>query len=116
MKKQNLVILSGLIGIITGYFCSITFFAHSWITIILWVIVGLIVGLFCNRTKKSYKEGYVFGFFVTVSFLLFNFSGTSSKFFGFVILSILLGVVGAFCGALVVRTGLFIKRSFKQIR
>lgn len=92
------------VGIICGFISAHTLFSHSYTAIIFWGVVGLITGWF-TPNKEIRTMGFSYGFMLILSFLLFNFNGTSNKLFGFILISLLFSIGGAFGGWLSVYVG-----------
>ena len=100
-----MIVVAALVGIICGFFTAHSFLATSWTSLIFWGIIGVGVGFFCANRKEIVSTGVAFGFFVTISFLLFGFQGASDKFAGFVVFSLGLSILGAFCGIVLTYIG-----------
>jgi hypothetical protein len=110
--KYKYHIYGALVGIICGFISAHTLFSHSYTAIIFWGIVGLVVGWF-TPNEEVRTIGVHYGFMLILSFLLFNFGGTSDKLFVFILISLLFSIVGGLGGWLSVYVGHSIKVNLK---
>jgi hypothetical protein len=108
MRKNYLI--ASIIGIAVGYLSAQTFFVHSWLALIPWGIVGILVGLLAHETKQKLWAGAYYGFFLCGSFLLAQYHGTQSIWHGFIIMVIIIGMLGAICGAALAYTSKFFRK------
>lgn len=107
MKKARFY--GGLVGIICGYISAQPFAFLNWKNLFLWAAVGLLVGFIARDWHKAKAAGGFYGFFLTASFLIFGFEGSTDKIFGFILFSIGLSIIGVFCGILLGWIGHWIK-------
>jgi len=112
MKTKISILGSSLIGVIFGMLSNYSILNGSWINLVVWAIIGLLIGLFIDDKIFIKWSGIFYGFFITLSFLISGFQGSSDKIIGFGILSIVLSFIGAFCGWCLVFIGNRIKRMF----
>lgn len=116
MKRTYSVISSGLVGAIFGVLSNYSILVGiSWLNLGVWALVGLLIGAFIEETRLVRWSGLSYGFFVTVAFLASGFHGTSDKIAGFTIFSLVLGLVGAFCGLCLLAIGNWIKTKFRMV-
>jgi hypothetical protein len=112
MKRKLSLLSSALIGIIFGVLSNYSILFGSWVNLVVWAVVGLLIGLFIEDKIFIKWAGIFYGFFLTSSFLISGFQGSSNKIIGFSVLSIAISVVGAFCGWFIVFLGNWIKGRF----
>lgn len=93
--KYKYEIIAPLIGILLGYVTIHSFFAQSWLSIILWAVVGVIFVSFINEKKQVTVAGLLYGFFLCFSWLQFGFSGNSNIHTTFIIFSLLLSILAS---------------------
>src|SRR3954469_13980718 len=98
MSNKLYFFTAALVGVVCGFFTIHSFFAHSWASIILWIIVGLIVLYFSSSRKSALFAGGAFGFFTIITWLASGFAGAPDQMKGFAILAIGLGILGALSG------------------
>jgi hypothetical protein len=111
--KTVSIICSALVGIIFGILSNHSILVGSWYNLIVWAVVGMLIGLFIEQKKFVNWVGIAYGIALTLSFLISGFKGTSDKIFGFGILSLVLTIIGAFCGWLCVLIGFSIKNKIR---
>src|SRR5476649_1107339 len=109
MKIKISLISSTLIGIVFGVLSNYSILKGSWFNLVVWTFVGILIGIFIYDKRYIKWSGIFYGFFVTLSFLISGFKGSPDKILGFGLLSIILSVVGAFCGWGLVFMGNWIK-------
>jgi uncharacterized membrane protein YccC len=107
--KYTYHIYGALIGIACGFISAHTLFSHSYTALFFWGIVGLVAGWFTPH-EEIRTMGFHYGFILILSFLLFNFGGTSKTLFEFVLLSLLFSIVGGLAGWLSVYVGYWIRK------
>ena len=105
--RKNRIAVAGIIGLLVGTISAQTFFAGSWTALVFWGIAGLLVGAICADTGESRLSGLVFGFVLTLAFLLVGFKGAQSELTRFLVLSLALSLVGAICGLVLAAIGYF---------
>jgi hypothetical protein len=98
MTPKLYVLLSALLGVITGFITIHSPLAASWLSIFLWIAVGIAVVFFSSDRKTALYAGATFGFFDIASWLLSGFQGTADKIGSFHILTLALSALGAVCG------------------
>jgi len=52
MASRTYIVLSGLAGVVTGFFTIHSVFEHSWTSIFLWIVVGVVV-LYLSPSRWS---------------------------------------------------------------
>ena len=97
--KSRYSLIAIVIGIICG-FLSTHILLIGWYNLFFWAAVGILIGWFGKEKKTTLWAGAWYGFFMSMSFLLSGFQGSSDKFFSFVIFSLGLSIVGALGGML----------------
>ena len=107
-------ISSALLGIVFGVLTNYSILSGSWMNLGVWAVIGLLIGLFIEDKKFVMWSGLYYGFFVTISFLISGFEGTSDKLIGFIFLSLVLGLIGALCGWCLVFVSNWVKRKFRN--
>lgn len=100
MSNVFYIWLSGLVGILTGFVTIHSPLAHSWTSMIFWVIVGLIILYFSNERRIATYAGADFGFLTIFTWLFSGFQGASNQLPGFLTLTLILSIIGALCGVL----------------
>ena len=103
------VLIASAAGVVCGYVCAHAF-SLGWWNVILWGVVGAVLGLFMKGKNEVMWTGLWFGFFLSLSYLLNGFQGTSDKLPFFILLSLVLSIVGAFGGWLAVFLGSKLRR------
>jgi hypothetical protein len=98
------IFTASAVGVVCGYL-SAHAFSIGWWNIIFWGAAGIILGLFMKGKNEVMRTGLWFGFFLSLSFLLNGFQGTSDKLPVFILFSLALSIVGAFGGWLAVFLG-----------
>ena len=88
--------ISIVVGAFLGIVGSRLLFVGSWLSLIPWGVIGLAIGAI-SRKAERWLNGGLFGFCLTVAFMVAGYSGadpvmTKLPFF------ILLGAFGAACG------------------
>ncbi len=111
MKFKLSKISSAFVGIVFGVLANYSILLGSWLNLIIWAIVGLLIGLFIEDKRFVNGAGIWYGFFLVISFLISGFKGTPDKILGFALLSLALGILGAFCGWALVYSANLIKGS-----
>jgi hypothetical protein len=86
------------VGIVFGVLSNYSILRGSWVNLIVWSLVGILIGFFIENKKYVPLSGIFYGLFLTASFLISGFQGSTDKIFGFSILCIVLGAFGAACG------------------
>ena len=110
--KASITVLFGM-GI--GFFSAHTLFATSWIALLLWGVAGVGLGLFLiKEPKESLWTGGIFGFALSLTFLLSVFGGSPDKLPGYLVLALGLSVVGIIGGIASAFLGFFLKSFIKK--
>jgi hypothetical protein len=110
MKPTVMLIVSGLVGIACGLVSHSRFLEGQWANLVVWGIVGVALGWFTNGTRQIVWVGIVFGFLLSVSFLISGFQGSADKLPGFLILTLVLSVAGIVGGLAAVFVGSRLRR------
>ena len=105
MKSNLILIISALVGIACGLASQTSLLAGQWLTLIVWGIAGVVLGLFTPGGRVMVWAGIVYGFCLTVTFLISGFRGSADKLPGFLLLTLALSVVGAASGLVSVSVG-----------
>ncbi len=111
MKNTYSALKAALLGIACG-FVSTHIISIGWLNLGFWAIAGVALGLFSAQKKVAIWNGAVFGFTLSMSFLLSGFGGTSDKFGGFLLFSFLLSFVGILGGLITVFGGYWLRNRF----
>ena len=109
MKSRHMPITAILISIILG-FLSTHAFSLGYYNLVLWGVVGAGLGFFCSNKKTAIWVGTVYGFCLSVSFLLSGFQGAANKFLAFALFSLGLSMIGAVGGLTTSYIGCWIKK------
>jgi hypothetical protein len=97
------------VGIVCG-FMSAHFMLSFLASLFLWGVGGVTIGHFLELQRDAIlKVGAVYGFFLTISFLFFNFGASLDKFFSLIFLTLALSVIGMIGGVIAVAIGSFLK-------
>ena len=113
MKTKLSLISSSLVGIVFGILSNYSILSGSWIDLVLGTIIGLLIGLFIENKIFIKWSGIFYGFFLTLFFLISGFQGDSNKIIIFILFSIFLSIIGAFCGWCLVFTGNWVKTKLR---
>jgi len=87
------------LGIACGFLSAYTLGFASWWNLLLWAIAGVALGYFVVGTREVLWCGALYGFFLSMAFLLPFFRGASDQLLAFTILTLALTVV-SIAGAL----------------
>ena len=104
------ILLAGLSGVVCGTITAY-FFPRAWMDLALWVIAGILVGLFAASKKEVIWSGIIYGFLLTLSFLISGFQGSTDQLGVFALLCLALGAVGALCGLILAYIGSTLRRA-----
>lgn len=96
---MKLIFIAAIIGSVLGFIGSRILFVGSALSLIPWAIVGLVIGWFSKGMKDAIRNGGLYGFFLAFIFMLAGYTGNSPIITRFPFFA-LLGLVGAFCGAI----------------
>ena len=111
MNRQRWIAV--VLGIIAGIL-STHVLLIGWGNLIFWGIVGIVIGFFVIGRREVIWTGALFGFFLSISFLLSGFQGASEKLLLFVLLSLALSVVGMGGGIASVFAGNWLRRKYRS--
>jgi len=111
MKKYCIYTI--VIAIICGFVSAHSIFERSYTAILFWAVIGLLIGLWTMRNAVR-NIGLLYGFFLMFAFLLFGYQGDRNHMIKFVLLSVGLSMISAFCGWLVVFIGSKLRLKFKK--
>jgi len=110
MNRQRLIAVA--LGIISGIL-STHVVLIGWGNLIFWALVGIALGLFVTGKREVLWSGALFGFFLSISFLLSGFQGAPDKFFVFILFSLGLSIVGMGGGIISVFIGSWLRKKYK---
>jgi hypothetical protein len=110
MKPNLLLIISGVVGIVCGLVSHTPFLNGQWLNLVVWGIVGIALGLFMSGTRLIIWAGLVYGFCLSVTFLISGFQGNADKLPAFLLLTLVLSLVGALGGLATVFVGSRLRR------
>lgn len=113
MKTYLIPFISAVVGIACGLASQSSLLAGQWLNLVLWGIVGVVLGIFTNERRMIVWAGILYGFSLSVSFLLAGFQGSADKLPGFLLLTLVLSVVGAMGGLVTVFVGSRLRRIVK---
>ena len=108
MLRSRKLQIAAVVGVAAG-FVAPHFVLSMLASLFLWAVAGISLGHFTNGTEAIVKTGAVYGFFLTVSFLYFNFGAGFDKFFQLLILTAALSLVGMLAGTICAAIGSFLK-------
>ena len=114
MKPNLLLIISGVVGIACGLVSHTPFLEGQWLNLAVWGIVGIALGLFTIGTRLTIWAGLVYGFCLSVTFLVSGFQGSADKLPAFLLLTLVLSLVGALGGLVTVYVGSRLRRLFHK--
>jgi hypothetical protein len=114
LNKKILIanISSAFVGIVFGVLSNYSILLGLWFNLVIWGVVGILIGLFIEDNTYVRWSGIFYGLFLTLSFLISGFKGTPDHIIGFAVLSLILSVIGAFCGWCLVFAAHWVKRRF----
>ena len=110
MKISPLLLISALVGVACGIASNLSFLAGQWANLILWGIAGIVLGFFTTGRRTIIWAAILFGFCLSVSFLVAGFHGSADKIIAFLVLSLGLSVIGSLGGLVAVFMGSRLKR------
>ena len=110
MNRQRWIAV--VLGIISGIL-STHVLLIGWGNLIFWGLTGVVLGFFVIGKREVIWSGALFGFFLSVSFLLSGFQGASDKFLVFTLFSLALSIVGMGGGIVSVFLGSWIRKKYK---
>ncbi len=113
MKPYSILFFSAVVGITCGLASQTSFLAGQWLNLVLWGIAGVVLGLFTTGRRLIVWTGIVYGFFLSVTFLISGFQGSADKLPGFLVLTLALSVIGAIGGLVTVWVGSRLRRIIK---
>jgi hypothetical protein len=105
MKSNAILIASPLVGIACGLVSHLSFLEGKWLNLVLWGVVGVVLGLFASGRRQVVWAGVLFGFCMTVVFLISGFQGNPNQLPAFLVLTLVLSVVGVAGGLVSVFVG-----------
>jgi len=98
MTNRLYIFTAAIVGLVTGFLTIHSLFAHSWTSMILWIVVGVVLLYFSANRHAAVYAGASFGFFTIAAWLISGFQGASDQLHGFLILTLGLSLLGAVCG------------------
>jgi hypothetical protein len=101
MYKDRLLIISGVAGLILGFLTGKTFLAHTPLVLLPWTVLGLFIAYCIKDRKEAIVTGSVYGFALFISYLVAGFGGSKSQIFGFIFLTLIIGLIGAVYGIII---------------
>ncbi len=110
MKSNWILLVSALAGIACGLVSQSSFLAGQWLNLVLWGIVGIVLGVFTNGRRAIVWAGILYGFCLSISFLISGFQGSADKLPAFLALTLALSVVGVIGGLVTVFVGSLLRR------
>ncbi len=113
MKLNWLYLASAMVGVACGVISNHSLLAGSWANLLFWAAAGIILGWFAVGRKQILSAGVLYGLFLTLTFLLSGFRGTSDKLAGFLVLTAGLVGVGAVCGLACVFIGSWLRQRLR---
>ena len=96
VRRAEWIVGAALLGVILGWLGARVVFVNSALSLVPWGLAALAFGAAIRGRVLSLAAAAVFGFFVSLGFLLFGYEGTYSTLSRIVPFSIL-GLFGAFC-------------------
>src|SRR5450631_3179582 len=109
MKSYVMPVIAGVVGIASGLASNTPWLSGQWTNLIMWAVTGIVLGLFVAGRRLILWTGLVYGFIMSVTFLLSGFQGTSDKLPAFLVLTLGLSVVGGLGGLVTVFLGSWIR-------
>jgi hypothetical protein len=113
MKIDALPIIGGVMGVACGLISVTPWLTGRWVSLIIWGVVGVLLGLWVTKGRPVVWTGLVYGFCLSVTFLLAGFQGSADKLPAFLALTLVLSVVGAAGGLLTVFVGAWLRRRWR---
>jgi len=113
MKNYVMPVIAGVVGIACGLASNTPVLAGRWANLIVWAVAGLVLGLFVTGRRLILSTGLVYGFVMSVTFLLSGFQGSRDKLPAFLGLTLALSLVGAVGGLVTVFIGSWIRQRFR---
>jgi len=110
MKTYILPITAGVVGIACGLASNTPWLAGKWLNLVVWALAGIALGFFAPGRAQIIWMGVVYGFLMSVTFLISGFQGTPDHLPGFLVLTLALSLVGALGGLVTVFIGSRLRR------
>lgn len=102
-----------IVGCILGFVASKVLFVGSWLTLIPWGIAGLGIGLYTISKKEALINGAIYGFVLSLVFLISGYNGTRPL-MSVLPFFVLLSLFGALSGLILGLIGYFLRRFFRK--
>lgn len=112
MKIQKPHIIAIAVGTAAGIVTQVAFMRAAWYDLLIWAAVGLALGLSIKEKATVRESGVLYGFFLTVSFLVFGFRGRQDQVLGFLLMTVVCEIVGSLCGWFWVAVGRWLRVKF----
>ena len=100
MSDRLFIFIAALAGVVCGFVTIHSPLAHSWTSIIFWVVVGLVIIYFSPNRRTAIYAGAIFGFLDIASWLLSGFQGTFAQLPGILTIMVIASTLCATVGAL----------------
>src|SRR5512141_3109239 len=110
MRSRYLLIVASLAGILTGVGSTFPVELTAAPSLIFWGVTGVVIGLFADTRKEVLWWGSLYGFFLSFSFLLSRFGGTTAQIPRYLALVAAASIVRAVCGIIPVYIGWTLRR------
>jgi hypothetical protein len=100
MSNRLYIVICALVGVICGFATIHSPLAHSWTSMIFWVVVGLTILYFNPNRRTAVYAGATFGFLDIASWLFSGFQGNTVQLQSFILAILVASIIGAASGAL----------------
>ena len=107
------ILLPVIFGLVLGFVNAKILFVGSAFSLIPWAIVGAFVGFLTNKKKDAVLSGALYGFVLSVVFIISGYNGTRPL-IAVMPFFILLGLFGAVCGLVLGLVGYLLKLLLKK--
>ena len=114
LDERFLFVYSALFGIACGIASNHGILQGSWANLVFWGLIGVLLGIFAVNTRAMLIAGSIYGVFLVLTFLYVGYQGTAHSIPAFIGLSVVLAMVGAFCGLACMYIGSLIRKLLIQ--
>jgi|GEM_PF-2803439 len=102
MRRETHLAIAAFAGFILGIAGSTVLASLGWVNLVPWAIAGMLIGVLPNQRHDALRPGLLYGFVLTVIFMLVGYKGswTNGQEVGLLLLSLVLGLIGSIAGAI----------------
>ena len=108
---MNKILVAGVLGVLVGisgqYYLTLGVYS-----LIPWGLIGLAIGAWCTQ-RQGLSAGALYGFCLCFAFMVAGYQGSASL-MSRIPFFLLIGAVGAVCGAALAAVGYFLKLTYSR--